>query len=136
MRINNVNMIPVNRHQLQSQQNHHIQLQQIQQQQQQPHVNTCIAKPIISPKPFPSNIIPVSNSIIPVHPPSAVTSHFSTVNSVPVSVNMNINKPIAISQSKINNSTVIRIQGVHTNQRPSGLLTTPTKDVQLATQLD
>nr|CAH8825716.1 unnamed protein product [Trichobilharzia regenti] len=135
MRINNVNMIPVNRHQLQSQQNHHIQLQQIQ-QQQQPHVNTCIAKPIISPKPFPSNIIPVSNSIIPVHPPSAVTSHFSTVNSVPVSVNMNINKPIAISQSKINNSTVIRIQGVHTNQRPSGLLTTPTKDVQLATQLD
>ncbi|CAH8489397.1 unnamed protein product [Schistosoma haematobium] len=83
-----------------------------------------------------NNNLSLSPAIIPVNQYNGdiITHHIgTTVN--PITVNTNNNKSSTLPYNKSIGSTVIRIQNVHLNQK-SGILTTPTKDTQLATQLD
>lgn len=83
-----------------------------------------------------NNNLSLSPAIIPVNQYNGdiITHHIgTTVN--PITVNTNNNKSSTLPYNKSIGSTVIRIQNVHLNQK-SGVLTTPTKDTQLATQLD
>ncbi|CAH8464490.1 unnamed protein product [Heterobilharzia americana] len=135
LRVNSVNMVPI-KQQLQPQQNHLLQLQQLQQNKLQ--VNACTGRTLLLPNLYQPNIIPVNNltmpnTIIPVQQ-NGLSCPIGTMNPFPV--NMNTNKSVTLSHGGPNGTTVIRIQNVHSSQKGGGLLTSPTKDVQLATHLD
>ncbi|XP_018649432.1 putative mixed-lineage leukemia protein, mll [Schistosoma mansoni] len=65
---------------------------------------------------------------------SALTGQNSSLKIVNT-VNTNNTNSLTLPYNKSIGPTVIRIQNVHLNQK-TGILTTPTKDTQLATQLD
>ncbi|KAH8850019.1 Histone-lysine N-methyltransferase 2A [Schistosoma japonicum] len=140
-RTSSANVIPAKQHLLQPQQTCRVQLQTVQQLQKS-HVNPYNGKTVFLPNQCQSNVSNITShssvsspTIIPVHQHNGIGVSASrpicTVN--PISVNTNTNKQLTVHHNRP--ATVIRIQNVHPNPK-AGILTTPTKDTQLATQLD